>query len=487
MDNNDNNNNNNNTFLWSVQNPIHPSPKKVQSNAITICKFIDSILDIVFYPINWYYNTNYESIIGGNLYELADKGLLRYILDLNIKHPDQKIIHFKLANLKMSLITDIHLAKKILSYKMDIVKRGEVYNRLTCFFGNGAFTNQDQLLWKLHRDNFYKMVTIAKLKKYTPIFYQSLILAINNELKISNRVDLITFLSRINLISFCKTYFDIDITEDASTLITPLNRLLKYINNAMDPVFMPFGQQYNDFTQDIKIVHNYLEKLMRNTIERNTGDEDLINAFKSGEMSTQQLVEFMISIVLGGHEGTSRMLMGGICSILKNQNIINKLKCEIDVYLDKTNGKFKHSITKVSYCKYLINEAARLFPPVWICSREAREELHIDDIIIPQKTQMMFSPLLLHRDSKIWGPTCEEFIPERFENLKEYRNNIYFPFLIGPENCTGEELAKIEYILGIIALFYNYKLEIVNDTINPESAGTFRITDSYIIDIKPLH
>lgn len=476
------------TVLWSIKNLKNPLNDKVESKAINVIKCLDYIGNTILMPFNWILGTNYNNIIGGDLHELSDKGILRYIIDLGIKNPDKDIIYFRLANLNMCLINNVDLTKNICNRKMDEVKRGKVYERLTIFFGKGAFTTFDKNLWNIHRNEFYKMVTNRKLIEYTPIFYDKLVKTIDNIIGNNGEIyDLAVVLPQINLIAFCWTYFGIDVSSTANELILPLNRLLKYINNSIDPVFIPIGSQYLNFKKDIKIVHDYLENLMKICVESNIGDVDFIKIFKSDVMSTRELVEFMISIVLGGHEGTSRLLIGVLCSMARNKNIIDKLRNELksSIY-DIENNKVSYDIIKLSYLKYIVNEGCRLFPPVWICSREALVDLQIDDIMIKKGTQIFLSPLIIHRDEKIWGTTAEQFIPERYETLSGYRNNIYFPFLVGSENCTGEKLAILEASLFIVAIFSKYDIEIMNHEINPEAAGTFRITKTCPTKFIPL-
>lgn len=472
------------TCLWSIWDSNNPPKQPIRSLAINMLWWMDFIINIVLYPIYFIIGKICQYVIGGELYDLANKGLMRYILDLNINNPNKKIVYFRLANLKMGLVKDLYLTKNLCKFGMDKIKRGKVYERLTIFFGNGAFTTYDTKLWKIHREEFYKMVTSEKLHKYAPIYYYSLANAIKKEINKSSIVDLYTFLPHVNLIAFCQTYFKIDVSPYADKIILPMNRLLKYINNAMDPVFIRFGTQYTNFKRDIDTVHKFLENLMHDAIEKNTGDEDLLKAFTSGIMTKEQLVQFMISIVLGGHEGTSRTIMGIICSMLNNDKIVHKLREELDDYFSVSS--LSHNIIKLPYLQNIVNEGLRLYPPVWICSREVLEDITVDDIVIKKNTQLMLSPLLIHRDPNIWGKDAEEFIPERYETMKKYKNNIFFPFLLGPENCTGEKLAILEISLFVVEIFKNYNVKIITNIINPHSAGTFRITDSYLVKLEQI-
>lgn len=86
----------------------------------------------------------------------------------------------------------------------------------------------------------------------------------------------------------------------------------------------------------------------------------------------------------------------------------------------------------------------------------------------------------MHRDTKVWGPTANKFIPERWaEGAGAPKPGSFFPFSYGPRNCLGEfilclvsitleanltlltlgqGLAMLEMSLALATLFRRYDL-----------------------------
>lgn len=480
--------------MWSIHNKTKPAKIYSYSPIIHLLQKIDAVINcfmsIFYYIFNTLFNTNYSktNILGADLYELADKGILRFLLDKadKVNNNTQPIIDFRIGHLNMVLITDIYLTRDLLKNNdTKTMRRGEVYDKLALFFGKGIFTGKNDPLWLHQRKLFFKLVTHKKLESYTESLYNTLYKAIENEVNDNDEIELVTFLSRIGLIAFCDVYLGIDITKESNDLIIPLNNVLKYINSAMVPfdVYFYTDVNYEQFKKDVDYVYKFMEKVINTMKDNNIGDPIILNEFTNGTMTLIEQIQFMISIILGGHETTSRLLLGISCAMFNDNKISNNLKNELYNYFLE-NETINYNIIHNHYLKNIIREGTRLFSPVWLCSREALTDINLNNTIIKKGTQIMICPLIIHRDKNIWGPTHEEFDPDRFNNRTNYINNYFFPFLIGPENCTGETFANLEASLILIILFKHYDIQILDNNINPQSLGTFRITDKYMISIK---
>ena len=94
-----------------------------------------------------------------------------------------------------------------------------------------------------------------------------------------------------------------------------------------------------------------------------------------------------------------------------------------------------------------LNECLRMYPPIWIISREALTHTKIGDDIIRQGTEIVFLPYFLHRDTRYWKDP-EVFDPSRFSQKKSYP--AFLPFGGGPRVCVGSQMAfrQSRMILG---------------------------------------
>jgi cytochrome P450 len=77
----------------------------------------------------------------------------------------------------------------------------------------------------------------------------------------------------------------------------------------------------------------------------------------------------------------------------------------------------------------------------------------INGITIPKGTTVFVPFVAIHFDETIWGPDCNTFNPDRWENLPESASNwSYLTFSHGPNNCIGRKFAETEMKVLLVAL-----------------------------------
>jgi cytochrome P450 len=95
----------------------------------------------------------------------------------------------------------------------------------------------------------------------------------------------------------------------------------------------------------------------------------------------------------------------------------------------------------------------RLYPPVWLLPRIAKEADHIGGFAVPAGADVIICPYLLHR-SPHWWPDPERFDPERFASASRAGRErySYIPFGAGPRFCVGNNLGMMEATIVLAAL-----------------------------------
>ncbi len=64
--------------------------------------------------------------------------------------------------------------------------------------------------------------------------------------------------------------------------------------------------------------------------------------------------------------------------------------------------------------KWVMNEVLRLYPTAPNVQRQAREDIKLDNLTIPNGTNIWIDIVAMHHDSSLWGENVNEFRPERF-------------------------------------------------------------------------
>ncbi|XWV24756.1 cytochrome 450-like protein [Tupanvirus deep ocean] len=465
-------NKNKERIIWSLKSEHLISP--IRSWMIVLLNFIDRLI-----PRFWIFKN--IPTLGGDIYDFSKKGLFKFILDkFNNRNDNEKYNEIRFVHMPLSLIFDGDLSKKILLSKN--VGRGKTYDRLTDFFGYGIFTSKIHDKWLHQRRLVLSLFTKKNLSLVTTELTNSMFKELDRLIACGDHFDLVSLLSQIGLVGFCDVFFGVDIKDISSSLIAPLNRLLVYINGAAEPFVIKMDPAYRAYAKDKKFVHKWMHELI-DRAKKSTKCHPIIAAeLHRDDLDIKELGEFVLSIVLGGHETTARLMLGIIYCIYHDNQCIDKLNAETHSYLnEKSNYEF--DILKQSYLNKIIKEGTRLFPPVWILGRETFADLEIDNILFKKGTQFLISPLIFLRDEKIWGSDAEIFKPERFDKLTTEQKNIFIPFVVGIENCPGKLFAELEASIVVSKLFYHYQIKFLEHSINPTSAGTFRLTDVLPVQI----
>jgi cytochrome P450 len=463
---------------WSMA--TIPAYDPISSVMIDSLYYVDTILNSVFELCNIPWN----NLLGGDLYDFADKSLLPFILELIKTHPKEKAIFFRLGYTRLVIVNDIDLTRKILLDRN--TKRDSNYARLSEFFGYGIFTSIIEDRWHHQRNIILRIMSKNSLKGSEHAMWNKTIEII--EMVKGETIDLPRFLTKVGLILFCDLVLNIDImdmcgsisgneTDKEWTLTEDIEETLHYINGAVEPIQNKYSARYEKFVYHRDKVHKWMREVISRV--RNSdcvSNKIIIDEFLNGDTITDEMVELMISIVLGGHETTARLMTGTIYSILNNPLIVKKIRSEDSI--NKTGYSFATS----NYIDNVVNEGLRLYPPVWIISRDNPNTLVHENISIPGGTLILLSPLIIQRNQDFWGSDAEVFRPERFHDKIDSKR--YFPFIVGRESCPGNNFARLESTVIIQALFQNYNVEIIgNHTVQPYSRGTFRLTKNLPIRI----
>ena len=133
------------------------------------------------------------------------------------------------------------------------------------------------------------------------------------------------------------------------------------------------------------------------------------------------------------------------------------------------------AIGQAQMVKHCIEEAMRLYPPVYVIDRVSLEDDTIKNRSFEKGTVWLMSMYELHRSKKFWRKP-EDFDPTRFNELnsKDY-SDFYYPFGAGPRMCVGNNFAIFEMIMVISTILKDYRV----------SATSEKVEINPLISLKP--
>jgi cytochrome P450 len=178
-------------------------------------------------------------------------------------------------------------------------------------------------------------------------------------------------------------------------------------------------------------------------------------------MSDEQVRDEAVTLLLAGHETTANALAWTWYLLARHPAAEAALHAEVDAVLGG-GLPTADDLPRLPYTRAVLAESMRLFPPAWVISREAVEELEIGGVVVPRGAMVFLSEWVIHRDPRFWEDP-ERFLPERWldglaERLPRFA---YFPFGGGPRKCIGEAFAWTEGVLVLATLARRWRLRLL--------------------------
>ena len=206
------------------------------------------------------------------------------------------------------------------------------------------------------------------------------------------------------------------------------------------------------------------------------GRPDLLAALLASpaEVSDTELRDQVLTIAMAGHETTAKSLTWALYLLDRHPQIAAQVEEEVDTAL---GGRLPTAadLPRLAMCRQVIEEALRLYPPVWQISRRARGPDTVGGYDVTPGALIAISPYLLHRHPGYWAEP-DVFRPERFAaGAADRPSHLYLPFGGGPRVCIGQHFAIVEATLVLATLIREVRLEVVPGfTVEPEALVTLR-------------
>ncbi|XP_045472025.1 cytochrome P450 6j1-like isoform X3 [Harmonia axyridis] len=183
------------------------------------------------------------------------------------------------------------------------------------------------------------------------------------------------------------------------------------------------------------------------------------NCIEGDKVIAQALLFFV-----AGFETMGSTIAFTLHALCLNLDIQRKLREYIRDNIKKHGGKLTmESIENMVYLDNVVKETLRKYSPVPILDRVCTKDYKIPetDIVIEKGIITLVPPYGFQKDPKYFD-NPEEYIPERFESIKE--DMFYMPFGHGPRNCIGRRFGLIAAKLAILQILKEFELHSTDET-----------------------
>ncbi|KAL2520561.1 Cytochrome [Forsythia ovata] len=236
------------------------------------------------------------------------------------------------------------------------------------------------------------------------------------------------------------------------------------------------GTAYRKALQSRSTILKFIERKMEERVKKKTEDDqnELLGwVLKNSNLSKEQILDLVLSLLFAGHETSSVAIALGIYFLQGCPTAVQQLKEE---HVEISKAKRELGETELSWDDYkkmeftqcVISETLRLGNVVRFLHRKALKNVRYKGYDIPCGWKVLPVIAAVHLDPSLFDQPWH-FNPWRWlqNNTRGSQNttttsNNFMPFGGGPRLCAGTELAKLEMAVFIHYLVLNFRWELAD-------------------------
>ncbi|MGH7550615.1 MAG: cytochrome P450 [Gemmatimonadota bacterium] len=288
-------------------------------------------------------------------------------------------------------------------------------------------------------------------------------------------LDIHSHLRRMMIAIVAKALFGADVGSRAEEIGEAIDAAMsRYVNRRgmarILPVWIPEGAGLR-YVQGVSRIDRFVFELVRQrrqAIGSTTHDADapldllsmLMEARdESGNgMGDRQLRDEAVTLFIGGFDTPSLGLAWAWYLLATHPPAAAAAAEEADRVLGDGRPA-ANDLRRLRYLDAVVKETLRLYPPAWILSREAVEDVDIGGHCVNAGSLVLMSQWVTHRDVCFFADP-ERFVPERWLDgslERELPRFSYFPFGGGPRVCIGAFFGMMELVLALAMIARRYR------------------------------
>jgi cytochrome P450 len=414
---------------------------------------------------------------------------LDFLMRAALDHGDVVRFEFPIITAHLCAHPD-HVQQILVDQHRVFTKRTRGYENLRLFLGNGLVTSEGDF-WLRQR----RIAQPAFHKKRIAGFASAMVKATEDlcaewdrAAKDARAVDVSAEMMRLTLRIAGETLLSTDPSNRASVVSTALLTVLHEANDRMNALWSPPLEWPLPRNRRYLAAARELDDIVLGIIDRRrkgAAEDDLLQMLLearddvTGErMDDRQLRDEVMTMFLAGHETTSNALTWTFYLLSRFPSIARALHDEACAVLGDRPATAE-DLPKLDLARRVLQEAMRLYPPVWIMGRSPSEDVEIGGFDVRARSLVFISQWVTHRHPAFWEDP-EGFDPDRWlpERAKSMHRHQYFPFAAGPRMCIGAGFAMMEGQLVLATIARRFRLDLVSGRrVEPEPLITLRPRD----------
>ena len=387
-----------------------------------------------------------------------------FMADLALRHGG--IAGFRAMNRAVVVVADPDMVHELLVAKWQRFVRGRASNNLG-ILGKGLLTMSGEEWFERRRlaQSAFSRDTLEEVARYSREGAASMIAGWRGEQETAGSVLLEAGLLRLSMsviagMLLSRKVTDVDADRIGETLRRGLDLVLKR-NTApwAAPMWLPTPSN-----RSLLKVRRILTDFITSSLSSRPPDEanDLHQTMaaardpRSGRgFSPEALVEETKTLFFAGYETAATGLTWTLYLLARHPDVTERLAVELAQVLDGRDP-VQADLAQLTYLRAVLQEAMRVYPPVYAIPRQAVDDDSIGGYTIRRGTTVIASISGLHA-SPAWGDDRDTFNPARFLS-SGWPRRAYIPFGAGRHLCIGSDFAVTEMSLVVAMVVQRYRL-----------------------------
>ena len=414
----------------------------------------------------------------GNLYDPKAISIITYINSCIRKYGS--IFTFWAGYKPMLVISDPILVRKILTDTSTFIKGPDYTEKFSVVFGEGLVTSNGnkhkvdrmclgRFFTKTHITQHYKTICKCTDKMIEEVLTPNL----------DKIIDIQDFFHILSLRIFGKFSIGIDYSlpqnraaaknlnsgvKEGSNIIgthiilnipmlsflPSVRKVKKIVNNVNNHINKIILERYNIIIKKEAVKDDILSALILHNLQNNNNQIDL-----------KYIQDHLRTTLAAGHDTTAFFGCYMIYLLSKHSDVQDKIREEIYNQLQDTTLISDEDVSKLTYCRCVLQEVLRLYTIIPFVNRTSTKDYLIETTgqIIPANTTILIPLSIMNRSETIWE-NPNSFKPERFIDTPGHNNakKGYLPFGYGSRSCIGVNLALTEGIIMMVKIVEQFKI-----------------------------